>query len=257
MKFYHYALFFALICVGFFLTAQIVLKCKMQEESNRKTEYDCLVAAVDAVVEVVFSANENDVTKVDLLQAEEVFFQTLEVLWYGTVDRSAWESLKMRVPCLVIFDREGYYRYCFEEGKGYGWSEQVPYEKGKVPARFFEETEALLEEYHDIRYMSSCKYRIEQAEEGVWEREISPPCVFAIYAPMHSGLVNDGSGFVYAASNYQQVAYYVTEDNYCHFSSCPECKEDNVVACYFSQKASAEAGAMPCMQCMLGRMVEH
>lgn len=250
MKLYHYALFFVLVCVGFFMTAYISLRVKMQEESNRKTEYDCLVAAVDAAVDVVFAGSERNVTKADLVQAEEVFFQTLEVLIYGTVDRTSRESLKMSVPCLVVFAEGGYYRYCFEKGKGYGWSEMISYEWGKVPARFFEETEKLLEAYHDIRYTSSRKYRIEQAEKGVWEQELSPFCVFAIYAPAHSGLSKAGNGFVYAASDYRQIVYYVTEDNRCHLPSCMKYKEGNVIACYSNQKESAEAGVMPCEHCM-------
>lgn len=250
MKLYHYALFFALVCVGFFMTAHIALRTKMLEESNRKTEYDCLVAAVDAVADTVFSRGVHSVRQADLARAEEVFFQTLEVLWYGTVDRTSRENLKKRVPCMVVFDEKGYYRYCFEQGKGYGWSELVPYEQGKVPTDFFKETEKLLEEYHDTEYVSLRKYRVEQAEEGVWERTISPPCVFAIYAPVHSGLSDSGHGFVYAASEYRQTAYYVTEDNCCHFSSCPEYKVEKVIACYSTQKESAEAGAMPCERCM-------
>ncbi|MBQ8315930.1 MAG: hypothetical protein IJX95_09370 [Lachnospiraceae bacterium] len=250
MKLYHYALFFALVCVGFFMTADISLRLKMQEESKRKTEYDCLVAAVDAAVDVVFARGERNVTKADLVQAADVFFQTLEVLWYGTTDRTSQENLKMRVPCLVVFSGDGYYRYCFEKGKGYGWSEMVPYEQGKVPSRFFEETEELLTGYHDTSYTSSRKYRIGQAGKGVWEQEISPPCVFAIYAPVHSGISDGGNGFVYAASDYQQTAYYVTEDNRCHLPFCEEYKEGKVIACYSTQKESAEAGATPCEECM-------
>ena len=250
MKLYHYALFFVLICIGFFMTAHIALVLKMQEEGNRKTEYDCLVAAVDAVVDVVFAGDEQSVTNVDLIQAEEIFFQTLEVLWFGTVDGTAREHLKMRVPCIVVFAKEGYYRYCIESEKGYGWSEMIPYEHGNVPASFFEETEKILAEYHDMRYTSSRKYRMEQAEKGVWEQEISPLCVFAIYAPVHSELLTEGNGFVYAASDYRQTAYYVTEDNRCHLPSCTEYKSGNVIACYSTQKESAEAGAIPCERCM-------
>ncbi len=250
MKLYHYALFFALVCVSFFMMAHVALVLKMQEESNRKTEYDCLVAAVDAVVDVVFEGEDYNVTEADLVRAEEVFFQTLEVLWYGTTDRTTWEELRMRIPCIVVFAGDGYYRYRFEKETEYRWAEMVPYEQGNIPACFFEETEELLVEYHDIRYASSRKYRIEQAEKGIWEQEISPPCVLAIYAPVHSELSRYGGGFVYAASGCRQTAYYVTEDKCCHLSSCEEYKNRPVIACYSTQKESAEAGAMPCEKCL-------
>ena len=250
MKLYHYALFFVLVCVGFFVTAYIALILKMQTESNKETEYDCLVAAVDAAADVIFDGDNRSITAVDLAQTEEVFFQTLGVLRFGTVNRSLQENLKMRVPCIVVFSEEGYFRYCFEEEIGYVWSEMMPYEQGKIPARFFEETEKLLTEYHDINYASTRKYRIEQAEKGIWEQELSPFCVFAIYAPEHSGLPDDRRGFVYAASAYRQTAYYVTENNRCHFLFCTECKSEKVIACYSTQKESAEAGAIPCERCM-------
>jgi len=250
MKLYHYALFFALVCFGFFMTAYITLVLKMQDESNKKTEYDCLVAAVEAAADVVFEGNGGCLTEFDLAQAEEAFFRTLEVLLYGTADRTVQDSLKRRVPCIVVFSEDGYYRYCFEKENGYGWSEMVPYEQGKVPRCFFEETEKLLAEYHEIRYKSSRRYRIEQAERGVWEQEISPPCVFAVYAPVHFELSTDGRGFVYAASGHRQSVYYVTEDNRCHLPFCDGYKAGKVIACYASQKEGAEAGAMPCEECL-------
>lgn len=250
MKLYHYALFFVLICIGFFMTAHIATSLKMQEECIRKTEYDCLVSAVNAAVDVVFSGSDTSVTTAELMRAEEVFFQTLEVLWYGTTDCTTWEALRMRIPCIVVFAEDRYYRYRFEKEKGYVWSEMVSYEQGKIPTRFFEETEELLAGYHDTQYTSFRKYRIEQAEQGIWEQEISPPCVFAIYAPKHSGLEKDGSGFAYAASDYEQMAYYETEDNRCHLPFCMEYKTGKVIACYSTQKESAEAGARPCEKCM-------
>lgn len=250
MKLYHYALFFFVICIGFFMTAYIATGMKMREESSRKTEYDCLVSAVNAAVDVVFSGSEQSVTKTDLLQAEKVFFRTLEVLWYGTTAGTSGEELRKRVPCIVVFSEEGYYRYSFEQGTGYGWSALVPYEQGEIPARFFEETEELLATYHDTEYTAFRKYKVEQAEEGIWEREISPPCVFAIYAPVHSGLSDTGNGLVYAASSYRQVAYYVTEDNRCHLPFCEKYITGKVIACYSSQKESAKAGAAPCEACM-------
>lgn len=250
MKLYHYALFFAVLCIGFFMTAHVALVLKMQEESNKKTEYDCLVAAVDAMVEVVFEGDKHHVTKADLVQAEDAFFRTLEVLWYGTSDCTTWEELRKRIPCIVVFAGDGYHRYCFEKEYGYGWSEFVPYDHGEIPASFFDETEELLTEYHDIRYNSSHRYRIEHAEMGIWEKEISPMCVIAIYAPVHSELSRDGNGFLYAASEYRQTAYYVTEDNRYHLPSCAEYKERTVIGCYSTQKESAAAGAMPCERCM-------
>ena len=250
MKLYHYALFFALVCVCFFITAHIALRVKMQEESVRKTEYDCLVAAVDAAVGVVFDEGERSVTKFDLKQAEDVFFQTLEVLWFGTTDRTSKELVKARVPCIVVFSEEGYYLYCFEKENGYGWSEVVPYEQGEIPICFFDDTEKILTEYHDIHYKSLRKYRMEQVEKGIWEQELSPPCVFAVYAPVNFDLSKEGRGFVYAASDYCRMSYYVTIDNRCHLPFCTEYINGEVIACYSTQKESAEAGAMPCEKCM-------
>ena len=250
MKFYHYALFFVVICIGFFMTAHITTVLKLQEECVRKTEYDCLVSAVNAAVDVVYSGSDARVTEADLVRAEEVFFQTLEVLWYGTTDRTTWGELRTRIPCIVVFAEDGYYRYCFEKEKGYMWSEMVPYEQGRIPTRFFEETEKLLADYHNAGYTPSGKYRVEQAEEGIWEREIAPLCVFAIYAPIRSKLSNDRNGFMYAASIYQQIAYYVTADNRCHLPFCKEYTAGKLIGCYATQKESAEAGAIPCERCM-------
>lgn len=251
MKVYHYALFFALICFGFFVTAFITLRLRMREESNRKTEYECLVAAVDSAVDRVFSGS-NDVSALDLQQAEEAFFRTLEIMWSGTAGHIGWEDFRRRVPCIVVFLDDGYYRYCRESDAGYGWSEFIPYEQGEIPLRFFEETEQLLKEYHDTEYSSASEYRVVQAEGGIWEREISPPCVFAIYAPVHSGMFQGGNGFLYAASKYQQLAYYVTEDMICHLSFCEAYRDGTVIGCYASQKESAMAGAVPCEKCLGG-----
>lgn len=250
MKMYHYALFFAVICIGFFLSAHIATIMKVKEKCNEKTEYDCLVSAVNATVNTVFAGNDESITRIDLERAEEVFFQTLEVLWFGTTDGTRREELRMRIPCIAVFAEDGYYCYCFKKELGYGWSEFVPYENGKIPAGFFEETEKLLTEYHDTEYTAFRNYRVEQAGEGIWEREISPLCVFAIYAPVHSGWLSDGNGFLYAASKYQQLSYFVTEDNRCHLPFCEAYKEGNVIACYSSQKESAEDGAIPCEICM-------
>lgn len=250
MKLYHYALFFVLICSGFFLSAYIVTVLKMQEESVRKTEYDCLVAAVNATAATVFQGDGGNVTETDLARAEDVFFQTLEVLWFGSADCSRLEELRKKIPCMVVFAKDGYYRYCFAKESGYGWSEKVSYEEGEIPEMFFEETEVLLAGYHDTEHAVNRNYRVEQAEEGVWERELSPMCVFVVYAPWHSGLSNTENVFLYAASRYQPVAYYVTEDNRCHLPFCEEYINGQVIACYATQKESAEDGAMPCEKCM-------
>lgn len=250
MKLHHFALVLAVIITGFFVTAQINLFAKMQEEEIRRTEYDCLVAAVNAATDAAFAGAENRVTKAGLLQAEEVFFQTLAVLHDGIADKVTWETWKERVPCLVLFEERGYYLNCFVPGKGYEWSELMRYEDGKIPQSFFEETEALLARYHSLSYASSKKYRVEQAGKGVWEQSISPPCVFAIYAPLSPEVSEEWGSFLYASSGRVRSAYYVTADGYCHLPFCEAYKTGTVVARYATQKESAEDGAVPCAECL-------
>ncbi len=250
MKMHHFALFFSVIAVAFFITAQTVLVTKMQRESLERTEYDCLVAAVNATVEEIFSAADNTITEEGLDRAESVFFQTLAVLREGSTDPASWMALREYIPCLVLFEENGYYQYYFEPEKGYGWTELMPYEEGQIPGCFFEETETLLQQYHNLRYQSQKKYRMVQAERGIWERSITPPCVFAIYAPQSMVLPGDSVGFLYAAAGRGYEAYYVTEDNYCHLAFCERLKSANIVARYPTQRESAEDGAMPCEHCL-------
>lgn len=250
MKLHHFSMLFAVIAIGFFVTAQTALVTKMQREGRKKTEYDCLVSAVDATVETVFHGMDNTVSPVTLRQAEEVFFQTLSVLRAGTADRAAWEAVRERVPCLVVFEERGYYKYSLCGEEGYGWSELVLYDWGELPKMFFEETEELLEQYHNLQYRSDKSYRMEQAGQGIWEQCITPPCVFAIYAPESIGLPEDITGFLYAASGREYEAYYVTEDNYCHLPFCEAYTEENVIARYATQRESAEDGALPCEHCL-------
>ncbi len=247
MKLYHFTLFFCVIAIGFVITAQTRLVRKMQEESLKRTEYDCLVAAVNAAVDVVFTGKESTVTATGLLQAEETFFQTMAVLHEGTTDKATWEGWKQYVPCVVVFEANGYYRYCYVPEKGYQWSELIPYKEGNLSESFFSETETLLQEYHRVQFCSSKKYRLEQAEKGVWEQSIEPPCVFAVYAPYLSS--NTGE-FLYAASGRSKEFFYVTDDGYCHLELCEKCKKGIIVARYNTQKESAKAGAVPCEYCL-------
>ncbi len=250
MKLHHFALFFAVIAVGFGVTAQILLVSRMQREGIKRTDYDCLVAAVNAAAEVAFTGTENKVTEAGIMLAEEVFFQTLAVLRTGAADRAAQVSQREAVPCLVVFGTQGYYRYCFVPEKGYEWTEMILYEEGEIPESFFEDTEVLLGQYHSLRFCSEKKYRVEQACAGVWEQSIEPPCVFAVYAPQSSSLPEDTVSFLYAAAGRRQETYFVTEDMYCHLPFCVECKEERIVARYATQKESAESGALPCERCL-------
>ena len=250
MKLHHFALFFAVIAIGFFVTAQIGIVTKLQEESRKKTEYDCLVAAVDATVEVVFDGRDNHVTESGLMLAEEVFFQTLAVLHDGSAEKKTWELWRDKIPCLVVFAEDGYYQYRFTSGVGYSWSELIPYVDGEIPASFFSETEKRLSEYCERNDSFTKKYRMENAREGIWERGIVSPCVFAVYAPEITRFTENRTGFLYAASGRRETVYYVTEDNYCHLSFCEACKKGTIVARYTTQKESAEDGAMPCELCM-------
>lgn len=250
MKLYHFALVFFVIVMGFVVTAQIVLVRKMQKESTKRTEYDCLVSAVNAAVDVVFQGNDNTVTEAGLIQAEEVFFQTLAVLHEGATDKIAWKKWRRYVPCLIVFEENGYYRYCCgPEGK-YGWSELIPYKAGKLPESFFAETERLLEEYQERFFHSSGKYRLEQAGKGIWEQNIVPPCVFAIYAPYLNLAIEEYGEYLYAASGSSVDVFYVTDDGYSHLVFCDECRKRKIVARYNSQKESAKAGAQPCEYCL-------
>ncbi len=250
MKLHHFALFFFVIASGFIVTAQIVLTVRMQRESTDRIEYDCLVAAINATVEEVFTSSGNIVTEVELARAEEVFFQTLAVVRDGATDPASWKAVREYIPCLVVFDETGCYRYYFEAGKGYHWTAQIPYEEGQVPEHFFEETERILQQYHNTRYDSDKVYRMERAERGIWEQSIVPPCIFAIYAPQSIAVSDDSLGFLYAATGRTYEAFYVTEDRYCHLPFCKECKEKKIVARYATQRESAEDGASPCELCL-------
>ena len=250
MKLHHFALFFLLVAVSFFLSAQVLLVTKMQRVSMKETEYDCLVAAVNATVEATFHKADSTVTKADLNLTEEVFFQTLAVLREGVTDKATWMSLREDIPCLAVFEERGYYCYYFEPGTGYQWTEMVPYEDGRIPNEFFERTEELLCNYHNLRHQSHKNYQMELAGKGVWEQSIIPPCVFAVYAPQSTSLPEDSVEFLYAASGRRYEIFYVTEDNYCHLPSCDEVKSGTIVARYATQKESAEDGAMPCKYCM-------
>ncbi len=248
MKLYHVALFFVVISVGFFLTAQTKLLDKMQEEGRKENEYDCLVAAVDAAVKTAFSDQDDLVSPAELIQTEEVFFQTLGVLLEGAADKATGELLRQRTPCLVVVDNEACYLYYLQPGTGYGWT-RYSYEK-EIPDSFFEELEAVITQYHNIYRSSGKKYRMEHGEKGIWEQSITPPCVFAVYAPEVSGITREGGSFLYAASGREQTTYYVTEDLRYHLPFCEEYKKKGAVACYSSQRESAESGAFPCEECM-------
>lgn len=250
MKMHHFSLLFAVFSIGFFMTAQTVLVIKMYREGQEKTEYKILVSAVEAAVEEVFHGPDNTVSRVGLKQAEDVFYRTLSVLRDGTADRASWESVRMRVPCLVVFEERGYYMYCFQPEEGYRWSELMLYDHGEIPETFFEETEALLEQYHNLQYHSDKNYGMKHAGKGIWEQSISPPCVFAIYAPEAIGVPEDTVTFLYAASGREYEVYYVTKDNYCHLPFCKAYIEEEVIARYATQRESAEDGAIPCEHCL-------
>lgn len=251
MKIYHFALFFLLLAGGMFVTAQVRLVDKMQNETMRRREYGCLVAAVNAVTEEVFDSEIKQVSQQELRQAETVFFQTLGVLHDGTTDVTAWESLKGRIPCLAVFDVDGYFVYQYESGEGQRWSEEFCYEDGIIPEHFFEETEALLEEYLKRNGEFSKKYRMEPAGKSVWEQSLEPPCVFAIYAPPFTKRIAENADtFLYAGTGVGRMAYYVTENQVCHYSDCEEVGNKKVVGYYAVQKDCAKAGAVPCEKCM-------
>lgn len=230
--------------------SRIHLLSAMKDEDERKTAYECLVCAVNSAAEVAFSGAENKVTEAGLKLAEEVFFQTLAVLWDGSTDEATRMIWRERVPCLVVFSENGYYWYGIHPGKGYEWSKPVLYENGRIPESFYEETELLLQQYHNLQYKSDKKYLMKPADKGIWDNCLKPPCVFAVCAPKSIGLTNKGNSFLYAASGKRTEAYYVTEDNHCHLPYCEKYNNEEVVARYVTQKESAEAGALPCEYCM-------
>lgn len=251
MKFYHFGLIFAIIAVGIIVTAQIHLVTTMKEEEIRRTEYDSLVSAVNAAVEAAFEGAENKVTAGSLQQAAEAFFQTLSVLHDGMPDAAGRAKWKEYVPCLAVFDEQGYYCYAYVDGKGYEWSEIKPYQGEGIPRDFFAETQELLSQYHGIHYSSKKIYRMESAQAGIWEQSLSRACVFAIYAPpVFQRLKAEQGIYLYAATGRTKETYFVTEDNYCHLPSCKRCEEEKIVARYASQKESAIDGAIPCEYCL-------
>lgn len=250
MKLYHFGLIFAVVAIGFIVTMQTRFVIKQSYVEREKTEYDVLVAAVDAMVDVVFAGGKTIVTEERLFYGEEVFFQTMAVLQEGDTDRAAWEAKRAQVPCLVVFEERGYYVYCRRPGKGYGWSELYLYNDGQIPERFFSETEDLLKRYHSENCAVNKTYRMESAGKGVWEQSLAPICVFAVYAQENLYRAEADGIFLYAASGQATAVYLVTEDNYCHVPYCEKCKSGNVVAWYATQKESAEDGAMPCEECL-------
>ena len=250
MKLYHFGLLFFAVFLSFFVTYQAMSVRKMQRLEQEKTEYDVLVASVNAMAEVLFTNGRDTVSPNLLDYGAEVFFQTMGVLQEGNTDRATREKISALVPCLVVFSKDGYYRYGRMPGVGYGWSDMVSYTDGKIPEQFYKDTEEQLEQYHYETTKASNNLRVEQATEGVWEQCLTPMCVFAVYAPEVSAFSEETCRFLYAATGYAEQEYWVTEDNYCHIPSCEKCKEGMVVAWYGTQKESAEEGAVPCEECL-------
>ncbi len=251
MKIYHFGLIFIVIAAGFLVTDQIRSVAAMKEEEIRRTEYDCLVAAVNAAISVVFTGEDSIATASGLQQAEEAFLQTLSVLHDGMADAAGRAAQRQYVPCLVVFDERGYYRYRYVPGKGYLWSEITLYQGEEIPDGFFSETEELLSQYHSLHDTSKKKYRMEKAEKGIWEQGLSRACVFAVYAPRLPETSEKEQGiFLYAAARRTKEAYFVTEDHYCHLPSCEHCEGSVVIARYATQRESAEDGAVPCDSCL-------
>lgn len=248
---YHFGLIFAVVAIGFIVTMQTRFVIRQSNTEREKTEYDVLVAAADAMVDVVFAGGKTIVTEERLSYGEEVFFQTMAVLQEGATDREAREAKRAQVPCLAVFEERGYYVYCRMPEKGYGWSGLHLYEDGRIPKHFFSESEELLKMYHSENSKIVGSYRMESAGKGVWEQSLTPPCVFVVYAQESMYRAEEAEGrFLYAASGQTVTSYLVTEDNYCHVPYCERCKTGNVVAWYATQKESAEDGAMPCEECM-------
>lgn len=251
MKWYHFGLVFAVIAMGFFVMMQVRLVNSMQREELQRQEYDALVAAVNGAAEVAFGWTEETVNEEALQAVEEVFFQTLAVLHGGTPDAAECAVWREYVPVLAVFAEQGCYLFCFKKGKGHGWSELIPYEDEEIPNRFFSETETILTLYHTLHGARRGNYRMEAAEEGVWEKRLSKACVFAVYAPPLPGYgKTEREGYLYAAAERTTEVYYVTEDTYYHVPSCGECKMKNIVARYNSQKECALDGAWPCEKCL-------
>lgn len=250
MKLHHFALFFVVIAVSFFISAQIELLIKRQESAVKRTEYDCLVAAVNSAVDVAFCGIENEVTENSLLQAEEVFFQTLAVLHEGSTDSVVWKSWREKIPCIAVLGETGYYLYGRNSEDDFGWSELKVCDDGKIPKTFYEETAKILMKYQGGQHSIGRRYRMEDAQKGIWEQGICIPCVFAVYAPEVYFETEDAVPFLYAASGRRIEAYYVTEDNRCHISSCEMCRMENITARYATQKESAQDGAFPCEICL-------
>lgn len=248
MKFYHVGLVFAVIAGGCFLITQLRLLGVTEQEKLRRNEYDCLVAAVEAAVEVAFTGEENEVSEENLELADEVFFQTLSVLHGGTPDYV--ESGRDCVPCLVLLESRGYYIYSMTEKTGYGWSELKPYQEEGLES-VLAEAEEIVSRYHAVHYTNGRMYHMKAAQKGIWEQGLSKACVFAVYAPPIAEISGTEQGVLfYAAAGRTRTVYYVTEDNVCHVSSCDQLQKKKVVALYTTQKESAQDGAYPCAECL-------
>lgn len=113
MKLYHFGLIFIVIAAGFLVTAQIRSVTAMKEEELRRTEYDCLVAAVNAAAGAVFSGEDSRVKASGLQQAEEIFSRPFQCCmtgrrmqpggWYGgSMFRVWWFLMKQGIIVTAI-----------------------------------------------------------------------------------------------------------------------------------------------------------
>lgn len=212
MKLYHFALVFAVIACGSMVAIQVSLLNERNKAELRQTERDCLVSAADDMAEELFTGNK-EVSMAKVSQAGEIFFQSLSLCRNGAADMATDEYWKKRL-ILVVFEKNGYYRFSYDSAKNESWE-------------FFSYGEK------------------ESVESGM-----KIPSVLAILTTAGYGTGQDSNGKICVASGRTETKYYVTQDGEYHIPECGRCKEEKVIFCYATPIECARNGAFPCESCL-------
>lgn len=256
MKLYHFSLIFLVFFGGLIVMEQKDELTTRLREGTQRVEYDCLVAAVNAAAGCYFSMEgkmEGKEGKEILLKnTETVFFQTLSVLHEKNADETGIEAMQTTIPLLAVFGEDVFYIYQNGSGGKLGWSEYAYEADGRIPEKFFLLAGEAVDESRKQFGITRSKSEVSEYFAGIWEKELSRDCVFAIYVPEGVKLSEkEDEVFLYAAAKYVAETYLVTQDMYCHLPSCASAIEKKVVSVFGTQKEAAKYGAEPCPFCLL------
>lgn len=221
-------------------------------EGTQRVEYDCLVAAVNAATSCYFSMEGKAEKEILLKDTETVFFQTLSVLHEKNADATGIEAMQKRTLLLAVFGEDVFYIYQNGSGGNHGWSEYVYEADGRIPKMFFLLTGEAVDESLKQFGITRSKSEVSEYFAGIWEKELSRDCVFAIYVPEGVRLSEkEDEVLLYAAAKRVAETYLVTQDMHCHLPSCAFAIEENVISVFGTQKEAAKYGAAPCPFCIL------